>query len=328
MRNFKILSFSLVFIFQLFYSVANALNFQSFNIAASDSVLIPFKLYKGLIFIEAEIDGQRGEFMLDTGSPTVFLNSYRFSNLTESKYSVTGVNGEIENVQSRFVKSLKIDDDVEWNRFEAVAFDMIHLEQSCRRQLLGLLGYSAFKNFELMIDYQSKQLTLFRLDRRGNRLQSTNQKPLQQYSFKMVKHLPVIEVMVDNLMLKLGIDTGAQINLLHKKWERKLYNHFLNYEETQLNGASKKKKLSSISVFDEMKMNNQSFKKMKTLIADLSNLMNNYHLKIDGLLGYEFLSKSIISINFKKKELYFWKPVQNEQDSKEEIKVIKKQSEV
>ena len=103
---------------------------------------------------------------------------------------------------------------------------------------------------------------------------------------------------------------------------------FLNYEETQLNGASKKKKLSSISVFDEMKMNNQSFKKMKTLIADLSNLMNNYHLKIDGLLGYEFLSKSIISINFKKKELYFWKPVQNEQDSKEEIKVIKKQSEV
>ena len=67
---------------------------------------------------------------------------------------------------------------------------------------------------------------------------------------------------------------------------------------------------------------------MKTLIADLSHLMNNYRLKIDGLLGYEFLSKSIISINFKKKELYFWKPVQNEQDSKEEIKVIKKQSEV
>ena len=131
MRNLKLLSFSLVFILsQIFYSVANALNLQSFNIIESDSVVIPFETYKGLIFIEAEIDGQRGQFMLDTGSPTIFLNSYRFSNLTESKYAVTGINGEIENVQTRFVKSLKTK-GVKWKNFEAVTFDMIHLEQLC-----------------------------------------------------------------------------------------------------------------------------------------------------------------------------------------------------
>ena len=317
MRNFQFISFSLVFFFQIFYSVANALNPQSFNINSSDSVVIPFEMHKGLIFIEAEIDGQRGQFMLDTGSPTIFLNSYRFSNLTKSKYTVTGVNGEIKNVQSKSVKSLKAK-EVEWNGFEAVAFDMIHLEQLCRRQLLGLLGYAAFKNFELMIDYDNKQLTLFKLDKRGNRLRPTHQKPLETYSFKMAKHLPVLEVMVDNFMLKLGIDTGAETNLLHKKWEKRLYNHFLTYEEVKLSGASKSQKLSSQSVFDEMRLNNQPFLKMKTLITDLSHLMNSYHVKVDGLLGYEFLSKSLVSINFKKKELYFWKPIENKDDEKKE----------
>ena len=328
MRNLKFLSFSLVFILcQFFYSVASALNLQSFNITASDSVVIPFETYKGLIFIEAEIDGKRGQFMLDTGSPTIFLNSYRFSDLTESKYTVTGVNGEIENVRSKFVSSLKTE-QVEWNNFEATSFDMIHLEQLCRRQLLGLLGYSAFKKFELMIDYESKELTLFKLDRRGNRLKPMSEKPLKKHSFKMAKHLPVLEVMVDNFILKLGVDTGAEVNLLHKKWERKLYNHFLNYEEVQLSGASKQQKLSSKSVFDEMEVNNEPFTRMKTLITDLSHLMNNYRIKIDGLLGYEFLSKSVISINFKKKELYFWKPIQNDEKTDKKEKVVKKQSEV
>ena len=328
MRNLKFLSFSLVFILcQFFYSVASALNLQSFNITASDSVVIPFETYKGLIFIEAEIDGQRGQFMLDTGSPTIFLNSYRFSDLTESKYTVTGVNGEIENVRSKFVSSLKTE-QVEWNNFEATSFDMIHLEQLCRRQLLGLLGYSAFKKFELMIDYESKELTLFKLDRRGNRLKPMSKEPLRKHSFKMAKHLPVLEVMVDNFILKLGVDTGAEVNLLHKKWERKLYNHFLNYEEVQLSGASKQQKLSSKSVFDEMEVNNEPFTRMKTLITDLSHLMNNYRIKIDGLLGYEFLSKSVISINFKKKELYFWKPIQNDEKTDKKEKVVKKQSEV
>ncbi len=327
MRNLKFLSFFLVFILgQSSYSVANALNPQPFNITAADSVIIPFEIYKGLIFIEAEIDGQRGQFMLDTGSPTILLNSYRFSNLTKSKYTVTGVNGEIKDIQSKFVKSLKVK-EVEWNRFEAVAFDMIHLEQSCRRQLLGLLGYSAFKNFELMIDYQSKELTLFKLDKRGNRLQKSNAKPLKTASFKMSKHLPVLDVMVDNIMLKLGIDTGAEINLLHKKWERKLYNHFLTHEEVQLGGASKKQKISFKLDFDEMEISNQRFIRMKTLIIDLSHLMNSYHIKVDGLLGYEFLSKSVISINFKKRELYFWKFIQNNEDSKDKVKVKKQQSE-
>lgn len=317
MRNYPFLSFSLVFIFQLFHSVANALNPQSFNTTSLDSVVIPFETYKGLIFIEAEVDGQRGNFMLDTGSPTIFLNSYRFSNLTKSKFSVTGVNGEIDNIQSKLVKSLKTK-DVQWNNFEAVAFDMIHLEQLCRRQLLGLLGYAAFKNFEMMIDYEAKQLTLFKLDRRGNRLLPMQQSPLKTTSFKMVKHLPVLEVMVDNFMLKLGIDTGAEINLLHKKWEKRLYNHFMTYEEVQLSGGSKKQKLSSKSVFDEMTFENQPFLKMKTLIADLSHLMKNYQINVDGLLGYEFLSKSVISINFKKKELHFWKPIDNKEEQEKE----------
>jgi hypothetical protein len=319
--NFRFWLFSLVFIyFQTLYSAAYGFHPQSFrSITSADSVVIPFTVYKGLIFIEAKVDGKRGQFMLDTGSPTIFLNSYRFSNLAKSEYSVTGVNGNIKEVHSKAVQSLDAR-QIKWENFDAVAFDMTHLEQLCRRQLLGLLGYSAFKNFEMMIDYEKKELTLFRLDKRGNRLKLSSQKPLATHPFKMAKHLPVLNVVVDNFILKLGIDTGAEVNLLHKKWERKLYNHFLTYEEVQLSGGSSQKKLSSKAVFDNMSIENQRFIRMQTLIADLSHLINNYHINIDGLLGYEFLSKGVVSMNFKKKELYFWKFIENKPAPQNKVK--------
>jgi len=37
--------------------------------------VVPFQLYDGFILLSAEVDGHRGTFLLDTGSPRIFLNS-------------------------------------------------------------------------------------------------------------------------------------------------------------------------------------------------------------------------------------------------------------
>ncbi len=305
MRNLLVLSFSLVFLFQTINSSAtNFFNSQRMSIQSPDSTVIPFTLYKGLIFIEAHIGEKKGIFMLDTGAPSIFLNSYRFDDLEETDLVVTGINGQIK-AHSKRINQLIVN-DVTWSNFDAVAVDLIHLEQVCKRQLLGLLGYNAFKDFELMIDYQNQELTLFKLDNKGNRLQLTTSQPVHTGQLKMSKHLATVEAKINEFTLKLGIDTGAQTNLLHKKWNKKLYSHFLTYQKVRVDGAIKSTTQNSKGLFDKMTICEKPFQRMKTLLTDLSHFNDNYHIKLDGLLGYEFLAKSKFSINFKKKELYFW----------------------
>lgn len=45
---------------------------------------------------------------------------------------------------------------------------------------------------------------------------------------------------------------------------------------------------------------------MPTLITHLGNMSRAYNLRIDGMLGYDFLSFAPVSINFVTKEITFW----------------------
>ena len=47
------------------------------------------------------------------------------------------------------------------------------------------------------------------------------------------------------------------------------------------------------------------FKNTKTVFSDISHLNNGYKLKLDGLMGYELLSKQKTLISYRRKEMIF-----------------------
>ena len=319
MKNLVMFSFSLVFTINALHSVAlTSPNILLPKVESTNKVIVPFELYKGLIFIDAEIDGQQGQFLLDTGAPDIILNNRNFKGLA-SNLSITDVNNQSQKVEMYSIQKL-FTGNISWSKFRAMTMDLVHLEQVNRRKLLGILGYTAFKKYEMMLDYEQQELTLFKLDKKGHRLEKSQDKPQHTSIFKQIKHLAVLEVKAGNQMLKLGLDTGAQSNLLHKKWEKTLYHHFMTYQKVNLNGANQQQKESVRGQFDEMKIGDLSFEKMKTVVADLSHFIKSNNIKIDGLLGYEFLKKWKISINFKKKEIYWWEKVPDKQQVQKEEK--------
>jgi hypothetical protein len=106
-----------------------------------------------------------------------------------------------------------------------------------------------------------------------------------------------------------GIDSGAEGNLISIPSFKTLPKN--SYEITddvvELEGGDKNvTEVTSIKI-NSCKIGSRKFKKMLFVSADISHLTKGYGLDIDGLVGYPFLSKQKISIDFLNKKIYFWK---------------------
>ncbi len=307
MKNLIVFSFSLVSLFSTHFAFAKADPSLQMPVVATDNkVVLPFTMHKGIIFIKAAIGKRVGEFMLDTGAPGIILNSRHFKDAEKTTLKVSGINNLIENPKVKYVAKMTAK-AISWLKFDAITINLLHLEQINRREILGLIGYQAFRKHELMIDYEKQEITLFKLDKKGNKLISYDDVPLFTSKFKRLKHLAVVEVKIGKERLKLALDTGAQSNVIHKKWQKKLNRHFLGFEKINVAGAGKKKALSLQGDLNKLWIGNVAFYNTKTIFTDLSKFRQSQGIRVDGLLGYHFLKKRKVSINFTKKTISFWR---------------------
>src|SRR6476469_529605 len=74
------------------------LNYNGFNISDAKVLTIPIKRSQNLILLEGEIDGQQGNFILDTGAPYLVLNQTYFRDYIHEKQTeeASGINGDAE----------------------------------------------------------------------------------------------------------------------------------------------------------------------------------------------------------------------------------------
>lgn len=151
----------------LFLSIfMNAQN--NFEIKDAKKVVIPFKFINNLIFIPMNVNGVELTFLLDTGvaETTIFSlenKEMALSSMEKMKFSGLGGNASIEGFKSdrnigkigdHFVNeslSLYIILDEEFNISPHVGIPVN-----------GILGYHFFKDYPVIIDYNSKKITVFK----------------------------------------------------------------------------------------------------------------------------------------------------------------------
>ena len=101
-----------------------------------------------------------------------------------------------------------------------------------------------------------------------------------------------------------GLDSGAEQNLLnHLAGKRFLKEHFEIRKRVKLRGAGKE----SIEVLTGLLLHAQldtfTIKPMATILTNLDEINAAYNTNLEGILGYEFLSQRVMSINIKRKKL-------------------------
>lgn len=296
-----------------FYTIAAASSFKKNNAYRNDINTLPkefitkFVIKNGLIFVNANLNGKEGLFLLDSGLGCgLLLNSDAkfIGNLNSSDTYITGMGGgKCKNIETSFIDSFEWKGITLFNT-EVSAMSLSNIIKD--DNFAGIIGYDLFKDYQLTFDYQHNILKAGTQKDIGKEAR-LNGKLISVIPFELKDHMPVFEMEIEGKKYKIGLDTGASVNVMNKKY----FNDFKlsNIEEVSMKGFGGVSKVRRSNI-KETKIGGLSYDNMTYNFEDTSlntlNEQNNYG--IDGLIGYEFLKQYITVVDFNSREIriYDW----------------------
>lgn len=293
---------------KLFNMEVKSMSAQSDLTKSSQSVIqVPFEMVEKLIVVEVELEGIKRKFILDTGSPKVVLNGKYFPSDSKGSFisNVKGVNAQNINMYTKKVSKLDFY-GISTKNSEMMVVDLSHLKADIGFEFYGLIGYEIIRDYDLIFDYEKKLLTLIAPDHYETYKKTHLSKAtLEVVPMQQRGHIPVVETKVGDNLLKLGIDCGAEVDLLDASLYDQMQQQLSNLGTEELKGAQKNVEVVSKGVLNSLSIGQKQFSSTPTLFKDITHLNSSLDAKIDGLLGYPILSKQRTLISFRRNELVF-----------------------
>lgn len=277
-------------------------------------IRIPFTLTGTLITVRARVDTVEGNFFFDTGASGLLLN-YRYFGQGRGALLTDGggVTGKVRVLGASRVDTFQLDNLLQAN-VGAELIDFTHIENAKRIDLVGLIGYAVFQDFEVLFDYEASLLVLIRTNNNGDPLE-----PLPRWEYQPLGNAPIkTEGHVAAVWLKFGskqeklfaLDSGAEQNLLSTAaGKRFLKENFEIRKRVKLRGTGNQSIEVLSGVLQNAQLDTFQWRPMATLLTNMSEINAAYQINVDGMLGYEFLSQRPTSINYRKRRLTFYAKV-------------------
>ena len=269
----------------------------------------PARVLNGLLVVEAEVDGRRGNFLLDTGAPALVLNKREFAppgaETTLAAAGSTGVNGKMAGMSYHLVQ--KFDwQGISFQQKEVPTLDLSSLERKLGNlPLLGLIGYNVLSQYAVTLDYRAG---LVRLRQPSPATADQGAAPaLMRVPFTLSGHLPLVALTVGGQTFQVGVDCGAQANLLDQQYQAGLARELRKTSTAQLSGADAARRTVATARLPAMRLAGPLvFRKQATVFADMAHLNQNPNrAPLQGLVGYPLLSQYRTTIDYVNKELIF-----------------------
>jgi len=272
-----------------------------------NSIIVPFVFNGGLVIVKARVDQMEGNFIIDTGASGLILNERYFT----PDQHLADLQGLSLGGNTAPVGGVRLDsfalEELTFQQTKAQTLDLSSIEHSKKTRILGLIGYSILKDFEILFDYRQRILTFSETDQDGNVLSPLPHTlhKADSLSFRFGNFIPLIEVKVNNKVKWMGMDTGAEYNLLNVKRCKDILSVFSIKKTISIANPGRKKvealvgKLSRMILKDKYRCG-----AMSTVLTNLKDLETVYECKLDGILGYDFFATWLVSINYKKQQLY------------------------
>lgn len=273
-------------------------------------ITVPITLSKDyLIVTQAVINGEKHNFIIDTGCSILYLNSKYFKEKEDKGTHVStskDVNGNISGGQDVIQVDSFDFNGICADSIKVMMSDLSHLENGT--EVYGLIGYDVYKDYDLLFDYKHKTLTLIDPDYTWTFLKE-HKYEYEEVPFEMSKvmrHIPLIKAQIDTTSLTFGIDSGAEDNLIDSGLWGQFKNNLKRVKTTKLQGISNGEGAEvHIGKLKRLKVGDKVFKNTQTVFNNISHLNPNKDERIDGLIGYEILSKQKTILSYKNKKLIF-----------------------
>lgn len=268
------------------------------------TLIVPFKKVGNLIVIEAQIDSTYGNFILDTGAPYVVLNKTYFRDAPHIEDAeAAGVNGASNGSFKTTIKHLSIF-ELNYDRLTADVCDLSRIENGRNIKILGLLGTRLFTKFAITVDVNQSVLYIHKLDAKGNI--PVAERIFAQAdvttAFRFLNNVIYLKATANSEKLWFVFDTGAESNLIDYNRNKKLVGSMQVLGRSTLTGVGGAKFNVITAEFGTLTIGNHNFLKNKAVVTDLEMMGSAYGYSVEAMLGYDFYSRGIFTINFVKKE--------------------------
>lgn len=247
----------------------------------------PFDPSRGLVEVEGTLNGALvGRFGLDTGADLLYIDrefARRAGVLipeNEQGKIVRGIAGQ-SHVATKQIRSFAIGDERIYN----VPIEIIDLQALAGidgNPPDGLIGYEALRRFYVTIDYPNQEIDLFSFEPRYD------PNSVISVLFDQVGHLIVVKCEVEGEEMKMFLDYCASHTILTPEALEKL-----GRRDTE--GQS----LKNITL-GEIVASDIPFS-----VRKLDNLAGPLMAELDGILGYSFLRRYRVTIDYKRRQLLF-----------------------
>lgn len=268
--------------------------------ACADWLPTKFELVNGMVVVQAEIDGVAANFILDTGSPMMILNDS-----TQVADSLSIIAGPAGNASGHWKKI----EEFSWagvRRFniQALGMDLRALERATGKRLRGLIGYRFIENFDLVLDFENQFVTLLP---QGIAASQQEWKLKSKMGFEIVGHLPVVVVKIGDVAIRLGLDTGANTNLLNINRLAEIDAELVTPVKVGgVMGIGSGALPTKVVDIVETNVAGTNYWNMRYIVCDISHLPNLANNGVDGLLGFPFFQSKKFVINYSSQTLSVW----------------------
>ena len=277
------------------------------------SCIIPFTKAGKLILIKGKADNVEGNFVLDTGAPLLVLNSTYFRNMEIMPAQgeiQTGINGEGSLAQKTMVKQFKLG-TINYSKIETDLLNLGHIENVRGVKILGLLGVSMFKECELVIDYEKNEIHLHHINRKERK---TYKHPLlnnpRQYDilpFTLKDNRIIIQTKLAQKKMQFVVDYAAESNIIDSRLPGSVLDSVEISGRIVLSGAGTKKVEAITGAMSGFSVGVLQPKELPVIITSLEYSCFSDDACINGVLGYDFLSRYKLVFNFVTQKLYVFK---------------------
>jgi predicted aspartyl protease len=277
------------------------------------SSVIPFSRAGNLIVIRAKAGTTEGNFILDTGAPGLVLNITYFRDLPlvmRETGESGGITGATSDNHPSFLEDLSFG-PIHYYNVEADRVNLGHLENSKGIRIHGLLGMQLFKRFEMIIDYDKSLIHLHLISRkesaayRHDMLKDTSL--YDEFSIQIDNNKLLTYGFMAGKRLTFLIDTGAESNVLDSRLPDKIFEQVSITNRLVLAGSGAQKVDALGGSMRGMKLGKVEMDDLPVLVTNLAKMCYAYDKCLDGMLGFDFLSRQKIGFNFVKRKMYIWR---------------------
>lgn len=263
------------------------------NVVVASSIIdVPFEMVNGLILIQADIDGEVDNFILDSGSNGVLLNAQA----SASEISYQSLDGEISGAEKR-IEKLQIGTFVSEELLGFVT-DLSDLEAYVGKSVGGILGCAVFTPKSLVFDFAAGRISIS-----DELLDLSGMQGMRSLAFTMVDDLPLLEVSINGKPAQFILDTGASAHFID--------DDMINSQSYQATGVAK-------SIITATGATNISLEYQTSGTAidsedgfthfyqkDFEVLSQEIGIEIAGLVSLSSLSDDRVYFDLKRQKLYY-----------------------